>query len=238
MERRRGCGRLTNTNPIREFRIMSNPSDNGFLTKNSADDEVSFDPAQFDRMPKEPETDPFDPANLRLDQDFASAVGAKKLLTTVRVTKPNRHTWVRVRPGEDWRLTTGLFEDKNSREMYLVDRHLWPELGGDIAPVTLFTAITRQKDIFLWPVKLPGIGGRTNDWNTSAMQAATLAQTRWVRMSSNTENGAYDVFEAAIELADPDWPDFTLHQLLQIAFKTRFIKSEDHLILKQLRGEQ
>jgi len=35
-----------------------------------------------------PEADPFDLASLRLSQDFASAVGVKKLITTVPVKKP------------------------------------------------------------------------------------------------------------------------------------------------------
>jgi hypothetical protein len=36
-----------------------------------------------------PEADPFDLASLRLTQDFAAAVGVKRLLTTVPVKKPS-----------------------------------------------------------------------------------------------------------------------------------------------------
>ena len=81
---------------------------------------------------------PFDPASLRLNQDFASAVNVKKILTTVPCRKPNRHEFVRVRPGEDWRLETGVFEDKVNREVYLVERHLWGELAEEVYPVCLF----------------------------------------------------------------------------------------------------
>ena len=69
--------------------------------------------------------DPFDPANLRLGQDFPSEVGVKKVLTTVQCRKPGRHEFVRIRPGEEWCLDTMLFEDRINRDIYLVDRKLW-----------------------------------------------------------------------------------------------------------------
>src|SRR4051794_23014226 len=37
-----------------------------------------------------PETDPFDLASLRLSQDFASAAGVKRLITTIPVKKPSK----------------------------------------------------------------------------------------------------------------------------------------------------
>jgi len=37
-----------------------------------------------------PDDDPFNPDRLRLSQDFASAVGVRKLLTTVPVRKPSK----------------------------------------------------------------------------------------------------------------------------------------------------
>ena len=120
--------------------------------------------------------DPFHPAALRLSQDFASSVGVKKVLTTVPCRKPNRHEFFRVRPGEDWRLETGVFEDKVNREVYLVKRELLGELMGEVHATCLFLAINRQGDVFLWPAKLPGADGRSNTWNESALAAAQLAE--------------------------------------------------------------
>ena len=136
-------------------------------------------------LPIDKAPDPFDPAALRLGQDFASAVGVKKGLTTVPCRKPNRHEFVRVRSGEDWRLETGVFEDRVNREVYLVQRDLWAELSGEVYPVCLFLAVNRQGDVFLWPAKLPGSDGRSNSWNESALAAARLAEARWVRVAAN-----------------------------------------------------
>lgn len=180
---------------------------------------------------------PFDPARLRLSQDFGASVGVKKAIVAVPCRKPHRHEFVRVRPGEEWRLETGIFEDKIGREMYLVDRAMWGELLGEIFPACLFLAITRQGDISLWPVKLPGADGKSNTWNESALAAARLAETRWVRVAANMAAGSYDVWQAAAELAEPEWPSLAFPEILRLCFKDRFIQSADHPAIKALRGE-
>jgi hypothetical protein len=186
-------------------------------------------------LPEAP-PDPFDPASLRLSQDFASTVGVKRVLTTVPCRKPNRHEFVRVHPGDEWRLETGVFEDKVNREVFLVRPELWPELAGEVYPVCIFTSISRQGDTFLWPAKLPGPDGRSNSWNESALAAARLAETKWVRVAANMGAGMYDVFEAAGELSEPTWPELSFSEILKLSFKDRFIQSVDHPAIKALRG--
>lgn len=181
--------------------------------------------------------DPFNPANLRLSQDFASTLGVKKLLTRVPVRKPNRAEFVRVRSGEEWRLETAVLEDKLNRETYLVVPSLQPELTGEIVIVCLFLTVNRQGDISLWPVRLPGSDGRSNAWHDSALDAARIAETKWVRVAANMSGGMYDVFEATGELTDPTWPELAFHEILRLAFKDRFITSSDHPVLRSLRGE-
>jgi hypothetical protein len=185
----------------------------------------------------DPAPDPFDPESLRLTQDFAGAVAVKKVLTTVPCRKPNRHEFVRVRSGAEWRIETAVFEDKINRDDYLVDRTLWSELAGEIVPACLFLAINRQGDVFLWRVKLPGLDGRTNTWNESAVAAARLAETKWVRVSANMVAGLYDLHEATGNIPAPEWPDLSFQEILRLAFRDRFIHDVDHPVLRSLRGE-
>jgi len=185
----------------------------------------------------DPAPDPFDPEALRLSQDFVNGLGVRKVLTTVPCRKPNRHEFIRVRPGADWRLETGVFEDRINRETYLVRRELWAELAGEVLPVCLFLAINRQNDVFLWPVKLPGPDGRSNAWNDSALAAARLAETKWVRVASNTSAGMYDTFEAIGDLPEPEWPTLPFGEILKLCFQSRFINDLDHPVLRALRGQ-
>jgi len=48
--------------------------------------------------------------------------------------------------------------------------------------------------------------------------------------------GAYRIYRAEGELSDPVWPDRTLSELLEIAFRDRIISTEDHPVIRRLRG--
>ena len=102
--------------------------------------------------------------------------------------------------------------------------------------VTLFTTITRQGVIHLWPVRLPTPDGRRNIWHHSAMEAAQLAMTRWVRVKANMALGAYEISEAASTIPDPTWPPVTFQELLRIAFRHQYVDSINHPVVDRLRG--
>lgn len=179
----------------------------------------------------------FNLADVRLSQDFTVNVGVKKAFLTVPVRKPDRQWFIRVHQDEQWRLETAVIELKEDRETYLVGRDLWSELPGEIVPKVIFTAINRQGVVFLWPVKLPGGDGRSDEWNRSALDAANLAAKSWISLKANMSLGAYEVFEALGELPDPEWPQIGFHELVRTAFRDKYISSMDHPVLKRLRGE-
>ena len=185
---------------------------------------------------KQKAPDPFDPAHLRLAD--SAQIGVQKVQTVISCNKPNRQQFVRVHPSEDYRMQTALFTDEVNSEAYLVAPELWDELAGDIKPTFLFTAITKTtSNVFLWPVRVPDSDGRRNNWHLSALRAAELAMTKWVRVQSKKADGMYNVFEATGNIPDPEWPDMTFRDMLQLCFDDRFIDSLEHPILKQLRGE-
>jgi hypothetical protein len=180
--------------------------------------------------------DPFNPAALRLDQSFTEAAGVKKLLTTVPVRKPNPQDFVRVHPDEAYRLPAAVIEFKEDRESYLVQPAIARELLGEYAMVVLHTTMNRQGVLHLWPVRLPSSDGRTNEWHRSAAEAAELAQKRWIRVKANMALGAYEMFEAAGTIPEPEWPATPLRELLKIGFRDRLVDCLDHPVIKRLRG--
>jgi len=182
----------------------------------------------------------FDPAQLRLSQDFESMVGVKKLVLSVPVRKPNRQQFNRVHKpeeGESWQLETAVLDLKQEGEIYLVHKSLWSEIPGEIVRKAFFTAIDRQGAVFLWPINLPRSDGRQDSWSRSALEAAQLAMKTWVRIAANQSLGAYDVFQATGSMPEPEWPSVSFGELLNIAFKDRYLTSLDHPVLRRLRGE-
>jgi hypothetical protein len=152
-----------------------------------------------------PESDPFNLASLRLSQDFASAVGVRKIVTTVPVRKPSREWFIRCHCDPAYRLQTAVLELKEDREVYLVSPSLWPELASEptFSPQLLITAVNRQGTLFLWPIRLPGADGKIDDWSRSAMDAAREAESRWTRVTANMSLQAYDITVAPGQVAEP-----------------------------------
>ncbi|MBX9653611.1 hypothetical protein K2Y11_08345 [bacterium] len=188
--------------------------------------------------PKKP-LDRFDPSVLRLTQDFGSFVGGEKVLTTIAVHKPSKENWIRVHPDKEYRLDVLVLELKEDREVYLLAGELAHLNGTEptLRGVTLCTCVTRNGNLFLWPIPLPDRDGKDNRWFSSAREAARLGMGQWVRVTSNQPSGAYETTVTKAALPDPIWPKKPFSELLEIAFRDRFIDSVDHPVLKRLRGE-
>ena len=182
--------------------------------------------------------DPFNPESLRLDPSYADTIGVKKLLLTVPVRKPNRHEFVRVHPDASYRLEpAAIIELKEERETYLLTPSMAQALPDEFTPTTLVTTINRQGVLFLWPVKLPGVDGKDNEWNRSAREAAEKAKTNWVRVKSNQSLGAYELFVATGDLPEPEWPEVSFAEILRKAFRECHVDTIDHPLIKRLLGE-
>ena len=195
-------------------------------------------PAPVSAPGTEPPKDIFDDlSKLRLDQNFTESAGVKKLLTTVPVRKPSRQAYVRVHPGADFRENVAVIELKDDQEFYLLPPSVANDLPGEFMMISLFTAITRQGVVFLWPVPLPAPDGRMIEWHRSLNEAAERAMTSWIRVKANMALGAYEMFEGGPTIPEPKWPNVTFPELLRIAFKHRLVTDLDHPVVKRLRGE-
>ncbi len=178
----------------------------------------------------------FDIESLRISPDYSATLGASKILATVPCRKPNPQVFIRVRPEEEFRLVTATIEVKEDREIYLLDPALREVVRHELQIKQLYTAITRQGTLFLWPVRMPGPDGRLDTWNQSPHDAAAHAMHAWIRVQANRQLGGYDIFRAAGEIPDPEWPDKTMAELVQLAFRNHYIKDLAHPVLQALEG--
>ena len=181
----------------------------------------------------------FNVGDFRLNESFADHAGGQKLLTTIPVRKPSRESWFRTHPDEQCRLPTPVIELKEQGETYLVARPLWPDLMGEATFVAklLVPTLTRQNDLLLWPIRLPGSDGTLDDWNASAMEASDIARKKWVRLCAKRSLGAYEVIVGPDPQQEPIWPPHSLEEIIRIAFKGRIIETLDHPVIRQLRGQ-
>lgn len=204
-------------------------------------DATDFNPEELTAPVTPPTTgpDPFDPASLKLTGTTAANIGVKKALLTIPTRKPDKSWFVRTHPDETYRLQTYLIELKEDRESYLISRTLWSDLSAEATfrPKLLITSINRQGVLFLWELNLPRSESKTDEWTRTGLEAAERAKGKWVRVVANMGVGGYELFEAAGQLSEPEWPSLTFAEILRIAFKDRYIDTLTHPVLRRLRGE-
>ena len=177
---------------------------------------------------------PADFSRFRLSQNFGSVSGVRKKLTTVPVRKPLKTQFVRVH--SENKLDTMLLKyGDNGEDLYLIDPDVMQEVEDLAKPYRLSQAIDRQNNVFIWPLAIPD-GDRPLNWHLSAMEAASNGEVEWTRMQANMSLGAYEIFAAEQDLGAPEWPELSMNELLEIAFKNKIIDRPDHLVLLQLRG--
>ena len=184
-----------------------------------------------------PAPDPFDPKSLALNGNPADSIGVKRALTIVPVRKPNKQEFFRTHSDEDFSVQMAILDLKTENEIYAVTPDVAFSIPGETRVVRLTTSITRQGNVFLWPIVMPSPDGREMAWHSSAREAAERSRNFWVRMVANMGGGYYDIWEAEGSIAEPQWPDHTFQQLLKVAFGNgRLIDREDHPVLQQLLG--
>jgi hypothetical protein len=184
--------------------------------------------------------DPFNPAAFRINQSFLQSAGIKRILNNVPVRKPHRHDFIRCHPDPTFRVgPIALIE--LDRDFYILAPNVETELRESGRFIhfyaTLRTTITRQKLLFLWPLRLPSDDGKKPlAWHTTAIEAAETAEKRWVQVSGNMQRGAYDLFEAVGVMAEPEWPSESFADIFKIAVKDIMISGFDHAVINQLLG--
>lgn len=168
----------------------------------------------------------------------------ERVLTTVPVRKPGRTEFIRVHPSPDYVVDSYVLEHESGldRVVYWVSPGLRGELVKELRPVRLFTCITKLSIVFLWPAKLPlaeGSNSRNTGraWHASALQAAEEAKNLWVKLVGNKELGAYEYVKARGDLGEPQWPDKTYRELIELGFKDRVIDTLEHSVVRDLYGD-
>ena len=181
----------------------------------------------------------FDLSALRLPQDFTASVGEDTAAESIAVRRPRKDEFVRVHPAEEYRAALLVLELGDPPEIYLVDANLREELIDEptVKPREIVTAITRNGEVFLWPLHLPGPDGKLHLWGRSALEACQRAQSEWVRIFADQQRKRYAFRLAKGEIREPTWPTESFDELVLSAFEGNIIRSLDHPVLKHLRGE-
>lgn len=175
-------------------------------------------------------------SKLRLPADFTKNFGTKKILTNVPVGRPSKEKFFRAHPDDAMTIEVVILELKDLGETYVVAPEAADILGSLVRRVRLYLAVDRAGNPMLIPVPLPDADGNQNKWHASLEQAIGHAKKTWIRISANKSLGSYDVHQAMGQLAQPTWPELTLDELVEIAFRDRIVLDENHPIVQTVLG--
>ena len=102
-------------------------------------------------------------------------------------------------------------------EIYMVTPPVQHLVSEELRQARLYTAITKRGTVFLWPIKLPGDDNeRIRRISDTAIQCAEQAKTLWVKMHWDRDLGGYAMQRAKGDLGEPQWPDKSMRDLLEI----------------------
>lgn len=188
--------------------------------------------------PKVMSDEPVMIGGIRLDElvqpvDFSGAATAGTP-TRIHINKPRRDEWVMVRSGKEWETAIYVIEDAQDmdREIYVVTADLANgELADDARYAILYLAISSTGRLFWWHVKIAA-NSRRNHWAESALKAIEAAKGKWIRVIPAHEG--YEIREARARMSEPQWPDMSRNEIIQLAFEDRIIDSMEHPVAQRL----
>ena len=189
-------------------------------------------------MSIENEKSHFDPSRFAMLSTGAEEFGTRKIRSVIPVNKPGKMEWVHLLDHEDFFIPgAALLDLQDGGRVYLVVPEIATQLNDDVRLYKLAPALTKQDKLFLWPCPIIQPGERPNPWHSSHNDAFNAAKSGWIRMKSNSACGFYDILEPEKIMPEPDWPEMSFTDMLQIAFNDdHIVDRDDHPALRRLLG--
>ena len=241
---------ITQSNNTQEADPASKPKSNNPAPEAASRPSASSDPLEQFRpvgedlpgenldLGEEAKSEPFetfDIEELRLDPSYLQDPMAKQVITEIPVRRPPKQAFFRVHP--TYHMTAGVLELEEDRETYILTPRVIAAMATkEHSVVTLRFYVTRQGAYGIWPLKLPNPEGRKIEWHTSALSAAACSVHEWIRLTPNQSLGKYVIVQATEKLSEPEWPELSFQQIVDIGFRGKVINSLDHIVLKKLSG--
>ena len=161
-----------------------------------------------------------------------------EVLQRVAVRKLMRQEYGRVHASPEMRISIAAVITEENQEMYLVPPDMRVNVANEYAVFRLHVAMNRDGEVFLWPLKLPAAGARPNPWTESMTLAIETAKKSWVRVSANMAGQRYTIQLANNQQIGNPWrASLSMEELVNSAFEGRVIDTDDHPVIRRLRGE-
>lgn len=175
-----------------------------------------------------------DLSELRLENNGVGLIGVRKHITAIPIKKPPKQSFIFMHPV--YKFDAAVIKHEEDNNYYLVRPELQMELFNEWKPMKLIVSITRQEDMFIWPISLPKDESNRMSWHDSALEIVDQCEGKWFRVVPNLGLQAYECYTPEVDFPEPKWEITSEEKIYELAFKSRIIDSEDHLVVKKLKG--
>ena len=98
-------------------------------------------------------------------------------------------------------------------------------------------AASADGTFFVWPLRVADKAGNLDDYARTSLLAAEQATKSWVRIQANKQTKSFDRYIAENQnRPEPAWPKEDFSSTVTKAFHGNHIDSEEHSLIKKLRG--
>jgi len=184
-----------------------------------------------DQLPK---IDGFD-MSIYVAKPYETQIVTKREIVRVPVKKPGGQIFFRIHPTEE--IPVWLLKWEDDGEQYVINPKMLKFLDDQAKLNILYLGITLSGHPFLFPVQQKDANGKWNSWHESAFNIITMAKKQWLRMVAERQINGYEPYVAEQKHPEPEWPQKTMMEYLAIAFREKRIDTEDHPIIKSLKGK-
>ena len=176
-----------------------------------------------------------DLSKAKLPQNYSEMSQVKKVHTVIPVARPPKTAFFRVNPDPEFSFEAYILEYELSK--YLVFPEVAAQFPELVKAVRFVSVITRDGNPYLWPLRLPKVDGRSDNWATSAIEIAELAKGVWVRATHDMLAGCFIAYKALSITVELAFIAMTMEEMLQKAFSDFVITDMNHPIAREMLGD-
>ena len=121
-------------------------------------------------------------------------------------------------------------KDQKANKLFVVNRRILSLVGTQARLYRVRQAITTDGELYLWPA--PVEGRLESDITHLNAQQAALSQ--WIRIE--WDGKAFVAVEPQGDMGEPEWPELTFQQVLEMGLAGHLINNADHVLIRRLQG--
>lgn len=174
-------------------------------------------------------------ADFILPQSFSDGA-VRRVPSAAPIGRPRKSEFISPHPDVGVRLPVACILDDSTGDYYVLDPTLIPNFDDVLRRVELVPYLTRDGDVRLWPIALPGADGRLNSWPASARRIADDYGGCWVRVVANRAVGGYDAVIPCGTLRAPDWSGIDIDAIYATTAVAFGVRDVQHPLLARLLG--